>query len=285
MAFSSKVGDTAVLRQPPLAKTISTAILIGVTSIFLLPLLLMVLSSLKPEYDVFNAAKFWPDPIQWDNYTNALNYVPFGQYALNTLFISSVTIIGHVCSCTLIAYGFARLRAPGRDTLFLVVLATLMLPFPVTMVPLYILFKALGWINTFLPLIVPAFFGSPFYIFLLRQFFMTLPPDLEDAAQIDGANTLQIITRIIVPLSWPALATVAIFSFQASWNDFLGPLLYLDQSHYTVALGLSFFRATIGVKYSWLMAASLVTMIPVLIVFIIGQKLFVQGIVLTGVRH
>ncbi len=150
-------------------------------------------------------------------------------------------IVGHVLSCTLVAYGFARLRAPGRDAIFVLVLATMMLPYPVTMVPLYVLFNRLGWINTFLPLIVPAFFGSPFYIFLLRQFFLAIPRDLEDAARIDGANLLQILWRIILPLSMPAIATVAIFTFQFTWNDFLPPLIYLhDQRLYTVALGPEF---------------------------------------------
>jgi ABC-type glycerol-3-phosphate transport system permease component len=147
------------------------------------------------------------------------------------------------------------------------------------------LFHALGWIDTFLPLTVPAFFGSPFYIFLLRQFFLTLPPELEDAARIDGANTLQIITRIVVPLSGPALATAAIFTFQATWNDFLGPLIYLgNQKLYTVTLGLNQFRQSYTTDWAYLMAASLVTMLPVLVIFIIGQKYFVQGIALTGMK-
>jgi multiple sugar transport system permease protein len=196
-----------------------------------------------------------------------------------------MVIIGHLLSCTLVAYAFARLQAPGKNALFLILLATMMLPYPVTMVPIYVGFATLGWVNTFLPLIVPAFFGSPFYIFLLRQFFLTLPPELEDAARVDGANVLQIIWHIILPISMPALATVAIFSFQAAWNDFLPPLIYLhDQSKYTVSLGLSFFRGSYEVRWAHLMAASLATMLPVILVFFLAQRQFVKGITVTGLK-
>jgi multiple sugar transport system permease protein len=254
--------------------------------LFLLPLFWMISSSLKPNYQVLEFPPRWlPNPIQWSNYAEALTYVPFGRYAINTLFIAVMTIIGHVLSCTVVAYGFARLRAPGRDFLFLVLLATMMLPYPVTMIPIYIGFKTVGWVNTFLPLIVPAFFGSPFYIFLLRQFFLTLPPELEDAARIDGASILQILWYVILPISKPALATVAIFTFQAAWNDFLPPLIYLhDQSKYTISLGLSFFRSNYDIRWSYLMAASLTTMLPVIIVFFLAQRLFIKGITLTGMK-
>lgn len=264
----------------------ATILLFGGAALFLTPLLWMISSALKPDYQIFAVPpELVPNPPRWENFPEALTYVPFGRYALNTLLLSFVTIIGHLASCTLIAYGFARLRAPGRDALFVVVLATMMLPYPVTMVPLYMLFKTLGWVNTFLPLTVPAFFGSAFYIFLLRQFFLTIPNDLEDAARIDGANTLQIIWHLILPLSTPALATVAIFTFQATWNDFLAPLIYLhDRSLYTVTLGLNFFRATYTVNWAYLMAASLVTTLPVVIVFFLAQKLFIGGITMTGMK-
>ena len=257
-----------------------------VAVLFLLPLLWMISSSLKPNYQVLESPPRWlPHPVAWSNFPEALTYVPFGRYALNTLFIAVMVIIGHLLSCTLVAYGFARFRAPGKNALFLVLLATMMLPYPVTMVPIYILFSRLRWVNTFLPLIVPAFFGSPFYIFLLRQFFLTLPPELEDAARVDGANTLQTIWYVILPASVPAMATVAIFSFQSTWNDFLPPLIYLhDQAKYTISLGLSFFRSTYDVRWGYLMAASLVTMLPVVIVFFLAQRLFIQGITLTGLK-
>ncbi len=278
---------TAPKREPGFGrKFLIQALIVFVSVLFLTPLLWMISSSLKPDYQVFEMPPYLiPQTIRWQNYPDALNYVNFGRFTVNSLVIAGITIIGHIMSCTVIAYGFARLRAPGKNTLFVVVLATMMLPYPVTMIPLFILFYALGWYNTILPLTVPAFMGSPFYIFLLRQFFMTLPPDLEDAARIDGANTLQIVRRIILPMSLPALATVAIFSFQASWNDLLGPLLYLpDVSKYTVTLGLSFFRSSMDIKPSFLMAAALVTMLPMVILFIFAQKLFVEGISLSGMH-
>jgi ABC-type glycerol-3-phosphate transport system permease component len=246
----------------------------------------MISSSFKSNYQIFEVPpRLIPNPPQWDNYRNALTTLPFGRYMVNTAIISAVTIVGHLLSCTLIAYAFARLRAPGKDALFVVMLATMMLPYPVTMVPLYVLFKQLGWINTFLPLTVPAFLGSPFYIFLLRQFFMAIPRDFEDAAVIDGANTLQILWRVILPLSLPALATVAIFTFQASWNDFLSPLIYLQKPDlYTVTLGLQFFRSTYTTNWAYLMAASVVTTAPVIVVFFVAQRYFIEGITLTGVK-
>lgn len=254
--------------------------------LFLLPLFWMISSSLKPNYQVLEFPPRWlPKPVQWSNYPEALTYVPFGRYALNTLLISVLTILGHVFSCTIVAYGFARLRAPGKDALFVVLLATMMLPYPVTMIPVYIGFNALGWINTIWPLVVPAFFGNPFYIFLLRQFFMTIPRDLEEAAQIDGANTVQTIWHVLLPVMRPAIATVAVFGFQAAWTDFLPPLIYLhDQSKYTISLGLSFFRSSYDVRWSYLMAASLVTMLPMVAVFFVAQRSFIEGITLTGIK-
>jgi len=272
--------------QIPAKRVFAYAILCIAAAIFLLPLFWMISSSLKPEWQVLANPPVWlPNPPRWENYREALTYLPFGRYAINTLIISLGAIVGHVLSCTLVAYAFARLRAPGKNFLFLLVLSTLMLPYPVTMVPLFALFNWLGWIDTFLPLIVPAFFGNAFYIFLLRQYFLTLPPELEDAARIDGANTLQILWRVILPISTPALATVVIFTFQATWNDFLQPLIYLqDQSHYTLTLGLNFFRGSFQVNWSYLMAASLVVVLPVVLVFFFAQRLFIQGIAMTGMK-
>jgi ABC-type glycerol-3-phosphate transport system permease component len=263
-----------------------TALVWGVAILFLVPFLWMISSSLKPNYQIFEVPPRWlPDPPRWENYAEALTTLPFDRYVVNTAVITMFTIAGHLLSCTLIAYAFARLRAPGRDFLFLVVLATMMLPYPVTMVPLYVLFKQLGWINSFLPLTVPAFLGSAFYIFLLRQFFLTIPPDFEDAAVIDGANTLQILWRVILPLSTPALATVAIFTFQATWNDFLAPLIYLQKPElYTVTLGLQFFRSTFTTNWAYLMAASLVTSLPVIAIFFLAQRYFIEGITLSGIK-
>jgi len=270
----------------PAKRVLAYAVLCLAAAVFLLPLFWMISSSLKPEWQVLANPPVWlPNPPRWENYREALTYLPFGRYAINTLIISLGAIIGHVLSCTLVAYAFARLRAPGKGFMFLLVLSTLMLPYPVTMVPLFALFNQLGWINTFLPLIVPAFFGNAFYIFLLRQYFLTLPPELEDAARMDGANTLQVLWRVILPISTPALATVVIFTFQATWNDFLQPLIYLqDQSHYTLTLGLNFFRGSFQVNWAYLMAASLVVVLPVVLVFFLAQRLFIQGIAMTGMK-
>lgn len=262
------------------------ALLWGVAFLFLIPFLWMVSSSLKANYQIFEVPPRWiPNPPRWQNYREALTILPFSLYIRNTTIITLLTIVGHLLSCTVIAYAFARLRAPGRDFLFVVMLATMMLPYPVTMVPLYVLFNRLGWINTFLPLVAPAYLGIPFYIFLMRQFFLTIPRDFEDAARIDGANTLQIIARIMLPMAMPALATVTIFTFQAAWNDFLAPLIYLQRPElYTVTLGLQFFRSTYTTNWAYLMAASLVTTLPVIAVFFAAQRYFIEGITLTGVK-
>ena len=183
----------------------------------------------------------------------------------------------------MVAYGFARLQAPGKGFFFVLLLSTLMLPYPVTMVPLFIIFSKLGLINSFVPLILPTFFGNAFYIFLLRQSFKQIPPDLEDAARMDGAGTLQVLWNVILPLSRPALATVAIFTFQAAWNDFLGPLIFLhDQSLYTLQLGLSLFRGAYNVQWAYLMAASLVVTLPVIAIFFFAQRSFIEGVGFTG---
>jgi ABC-type glycerol-3-phosphate transport system permease component len=263
-----------------------TALVWGVAILFFVPFLWMISSSLKPNYQIFEVPPRWiPNPPRLENYVEALTMLPFDRYVVNTAIISVLTIIGHLLSCTIIAYAFARLRAPGKDILFVIVLATMMLPYPVTMVPLYVLFNQLDWINTFLPLTVPAFLGSAFYIFLLRQFFLTIPPDFEDAATIDGANTLQILWRVILPLSMPALATVAIFTFQATWNDFLAPLIYLQRPElYTVTLGLQFFRSTFTTNWAYLMAASLATSLPVIVIFFGAQRYFIEGITLSGIK-
>lgn len=258
----------------------------SVALLFLVPLLWMLSSSLKPSYQIFEMPPRWiPMPPRWENYREALTTLPFGRYALNSAVICALTILGHLLSCTVAAYAFARLRAPGRDALFVVLLATMMLPYPVTIVPLYVFFNRLGWVNTILPLVTPAFFGSAFYIFLLRQFFLTVPRDFEDAARIDGANLLQILWWIFLPMALPAMATVALFTFQAAWNDFMGPLIYLQRPElYTFTLGLQFFKSTYTTNWAYLMAASLVAVLPVMVVFFLAQRYFVEGLSLGGIK-
>jgi multiple sugar transport system permease protein len=248
--------------------------------LFALPLFWMITSSLKPDYQIFASPPvWWPSPPRWQNYSEALTARPFDLYFINTLIIAVGCIVGHLLSCSLVAYAFARLRAPGRNFWFGLMLSTLMLPYPVLMVPQFILFSKLGWVNTFLPLILPAFFGHPFYIFLLRQFFMQIPVELEDAARLDGANTLQVLFHVIMPLSRPALLTVALFTFQTTWNDFLPPLIFLqDQSKYTVMLGISSFRGAYEVNWAYVMATALVGALPVILLFLVAQKLFIEGV-------
>jgi multiple sugar transport system permease protein len=227
---------------------------------------------------------------QWANYARA--WAPealdetFNRYLMNTLIITVLGILGVLLSSTFVAYGFARFRFPGRDAMFLTMVATMMIPAQVTMIPTFILFKYLGWIDTFAPLIVPTFFGGgAFNIFLMRQFFMTIPYELDDAAKIDGCNYFQIFWIILVPLVKPALATVAIFGFVYNWNDFMNPLIYLNSSsNYTLALGLQTFTTMYGTDYNLMMAASTIVLLPILVVFFFGQRYFIEGVATSGLK-
>jgi ABC-type glycerol-3-phosphate transport system permease component len=223
---------------------------------------------------------------RWRNYPEAWTTMPFNRFLLNTLIITVLGIVGTVLSTSFVAYSFARLRWPGRDVLFVVVMATLMLPSQVTLIPQYVIYRTLGWIDTFLPLIVPAWLGgSAVYIFLLRQFFMTIPVELDEAARIDGASSFTVWTRVMLPLSKPILATVAVFSFVALWNDFMGPLIYLNSTkNLTLAVGLRVFQGTYGTYMHLLMAVATVALVPVVIIFFVAQKQFVRSIVLTGIK-
>ena len=262
------------------------SLLIALSLVFLFPFYWMVATALKAERFVFAWPPQWiPNPVMWSNFKEALSnsQLPFPVFFKNTMILEIGIITGRLISCTLIAYGFARLEAPGKDILFAVLLATLMLPSAVTLIPRFILFNKIGWVNSYLPLIVPAWFGEAYAIFLMRQFFMTIPRELEEAARIDGANFLQIITGVIVPLSMPVLTVILILSFKDIWNDFFGPLLYLnDLTKYPLAVGLAYFNGQFRVQMSLLMAASVVVLLPLLIVFFIAQKAFVEGISLTG---
>lgn len=253
----------------------------------LIPLAWTISTSLSDLGAVFQWPIRWiPNPVRWSNYVEAMRIQPFGLYFLNTTFITMATVLGQLLSSSLVAFSFARLRWSARDHMFILILATMMLPSQVTIIPQFVLFSRLDWINTYLPLIVPAYFGSPFYIFLLRQFFMTIPPELDDAAKIDGASFLQIYWLILLPLATPALLAVAIFQFQHAWNAFLEPLLYLhSESKWVLALGL---RNFIGEYIQWwnlMMAASVVVMLPVLLLFFFGQRYFIQGVVFTGLKQ
>ncbi|MBW3624650.1 MAG: carbohydrate ABC transporter permease [Armatimonadetes bacterium] len=254
---------------------------------FMLPFLWMVSTSLKMPNEVNQFPPTWiPEAPQWGNYAVALSKMDFGRQLVNTLVIVYANLVGQLFSASLVAFGFARLKFPGRDALFFLMLSTMMLPGVATLIPIYILYKNLGWIDTFLPLTLPAFFGGgAFFIFLLRQFFLTIPKELEEAARMDGATSWDVFWRVFLPLSKPALATVAIFSFMAHWNDFVGPLIYLrSPSNYTLALGLQAFQGLYSTDYQYLMAASIVVVSPVILLFFLAQRYFVQGIVLTGLK-
>ena len=256
-----------------------------------LPFFWMLSTSLKVEQQVYLFPPIWiPNPLAWENYRISLiDILPFTRFFLNTIYVTVTATVGAVISSSMVAFAFARLRWPGRDKIFLLVLATMMVPTYSTIVPRFILFRNLDWIDTFWPLIVPLWFGgSAFFIFLMRQFYMTIPIDLDEAAGIDGCSEFRIWWSIILPLSRPALATITILSFMARWNDFFDPLIFLNtMENFTVALGLNMFRAAIefyGVKYHWLMAASVTVLLPGLIIFFFFQKTFVQGVVMSGIK-
>ncbi len=253
---------------------------------FFTPFFWMVSTALKfPEQTFLTPPKWIPWPPNWQNFPDALSYIPFWTYTLNTMKIAVPAVIGTILSCTLVAYGFARIKAPGRDLLFGICLSTMMVPWAVTMVPMFIMFKQLGWYGTYLPLIVPHFFGSAYYIFLFRQFFMTIPMELSDAAVVDGCSQLGILGRIILPSAKPIIVTVALFTFNGVWSDYLGPLIFITRrEQYTLALGLTHFLDFQTPLWNLAMAATTVAVIPVLLMFMLAQRSFIEGITLTGVK-
>ena len=254
---------------------------------FLLPFLWTVSSSLKPPGAGFRfPPEFIPKEFVWGNYPKVFAMIPFGMFFRNSVLVTAIALLGELFSASLVAYSFARLRFPGRNFLFLLLLATMMIPYPVTMVPTFILFKTLGWVNSYLPLILPPWFGPAFSIFLLRQFFLTINSELDEAARVDGASEFLIYRRIMLPLSKPALATVAIFGFVFYWNDFLNPLIYLSKSEmYTLALGVNFLRSFRGGgELAIQMAASVMFVTPCILLFLVAQRFVVEGIVTTGLK-
>ena len=255
--------------------------------VLLTPFAWLARSSFMDAGQIFEYPPRWiPDPFAWTNYPDAINAIPFVQYTLNTLWILVPTVVGTVISCTLAAYGFARLTWPGRDLLFYILLLTFMLPFDATLIPTFLLWTGLHLVNTDWPLVLPHWFGSDvFFIFLMRQFFRTIPRELDEAAILDGANPLQVLWHVIVPLSRPALATIAILSGLAAWNDFLDPLVYLNQSDkFTLALGLREFTGLYSSQWHLLMAAATLIVLPVIVIFFFAQRYFVEGITLTGIK-
>ncbi len=253
---------------------------------FFIPWLFIVSASLKTFDKVLALPVQWiPNPVRLMNYVDAVTKIPFLQYMSNTLFIAGMNVVGTILSSAMVAYSFSRIRWPGRNAVFTLILATMMLPAAVTMIPLFIIFTKINWINTFYPLVIPPFFGNPFYIFLLRQFFAGIPSELSDATRIDGCSEWGTFLRIILPLSTPALAAVAILTFQGSYNDLIGPLLYLTSDKlWTLSLGIQKFVGVHGSEWHLLMAASVLMTLPMIILFLWQQKAFVQGIVTSGLK-
>lgn len=286
-------GGRARTRQINGAKLLSRVLLyatvIVLAVLFALPFLWMLSTSLKDAAQTFRVPPVWiPNPMRFANYPEALTKQPFGTFFINTLWYAIPSTVGAVVSSAIVAYGFSRVRWRGRDLVFFICLATIMIPFQVQMVPLYLIFSKLGWLNSYKPLIVPAFFGNVYFIFLLRQFFMTIPQDLSEAARIDGANEWSILTRIILPLAKPALAVVAMFQFMFAWNDYIGPLIYLNRTHlFPIALGLASLNvpgSADALRWPYLMAASTVTILPIIALFFIAQRIFVEGVTITGIK-
>lgn len=270
-----------------ISKSIIYIILFFISFVCLVPFYWMIRSSLMDMSQIFTMPPIWiPNPIKFSNYKEALTMLPFGRYFLNTLFVVVFTVLGTVITSSLCAYSFSRIEWKGRDTVFGILLTAMMIPFAVTLIPTFIGWQKLGVVNSYAPLIVPAWFGGGvFNVFLLRQFFRTIPKELDEAARIDGAGHFTIYSKIIIPLSKPSLIVVSLFSFMGSWNDFLGPLVYLnDGDKFTLSLGLMQFQGMYSAQWQYMMAAATVVLVPIVIIFFIGQKYFIEGISMSGMK-
>jgi multiple sugar transport system permease protein len=284
---ASQSNRKALLRALAIVgRILAVLVLLVGAAAFVFPLIWMLSTSLKDESEVFTVPPIWiPSVIHFSNYPKSLTFFPFLLYLRNTLIITVPSVVTNLISSALVAYGFSRIQWPGRDAIFNLVLATLLIPIWTTLIPVYVVFARMHWVGTFLPLIVPNIFGSAFSIFLLRQFFLRQPQELVDAARIDGATHLGVFARIILPLSKPALAVVALFSFMDNWKDFFGPLIYLnDENLYTLSIGLYSFQSQHLTLWTVLMAASLLIAAPMIILFFLTQRTFVEGITFTGLR-
>jgi multiple sugar transport system permease protein len=280
-------GRTGARRATLVFRLFAFAVVCAGALSMLVPFFWMLVTSLKPPGEVFLYPPRWiPSQFRWENYREALTVLPFGRWYLNTIIITLLATVGDVVTASLVGYAFARLRAPGRDFLFMLVISTMLLPHQVTMIPVFLIFRGMHAIDTFVPLWLRSWLGGgAFNIFLCRQFFLTLPLELDDAARIDGCGVVGIYWRIILPLSKPVLAAVTAFATVGKWNEFLDPVIYLQsQTKYVVSIGLRLFQDYQATSYHWLMAAAVVTMLPCLIVFFLAQKSFVQGIATTGLK-
>ncbi len=263
-------------------------LLITVTIVFMMPFYWMIISAFKENTAVFsNPIKWFPDPIRWQNFVEAFNYpgYPFLKFLWNSTYYAGMVTLGTVLSCSLSGYAFAQLRFPGRDLLFALTIASLMLPGIVTFIPVFLIFKNLGWLGSYKPLIVPAFLGNPFFIFMMRQFFSTLPKELADAARVDGASDITIFWQIMLPLVRPALIVMAVFTFLWTWHDFFGPLIYLSSpDQFPLSLGLYAFRSRRTTEWGLMMAGATLATVPLVALFFFAQRYFLEGIKLTGLK-
>ncbi len=261
-------------------------ILIFFALIFILPLVWQISTSLKLGADVFKVPPKWiPDPIRWYNYVDAVKRMPFLTYMKNSLIIAAVPIVGQVISSSMVAYSITKVEWKGKKIIFPIVLATIMLPMQVTMIPVYTIWAKASLINTFAPFIIPSLFGAAYNIFLLRQFYMTIPDSYVESARIDGSGELRILFQIIMPLSKPIITTIALFTFIGGWNDFQGPLIYMTTGNmFPLSIGLNAFLYEHHAEWELLMAASTLFMLPMIVLFFIGQKQFIKGIVMTGFK-
>jgi len=275
------------MRTAPYRQAGTYAALIAISFLFLLPLIWMLRSSLMGLSQIFEMPPVWlPSPVKWDNFARALTVLPFDRFFLNTFVIVVATVAGTALSSTIAAFGFSRIQWKGRNLVFMILLTSMMLPGAVTLIPTFIGWRALGFYDTYYPLVAPAFFGGGiFNVFLLRQFYMTIPRDFDEAAVVDGASYFQIYWRVILPLSRSAVIVVGLFTFLGAWNDFFGPLIYLrSEDKFTLALGLQMFQGTYTSQWDLLMAAASAVVLPCIAVFLLGQKYFLEGITLTGLK-
>jgi multiple sugar transport system permease protein len=292
------VGDASIRRSPQTRRSrwaregglgwrvAAYGALVGLSGIYLLPLVWMISTSLKTgPQSIGTPPALIPDPFVWGNYPNALQKIDFVDAFRNSMIYAGASVVGTLISSSLVAYGFARINWPGRDILFVILLATMMLPSQVTFIPLYVIYTRLGWVGTYLPLVIPTFMGNPFFIFLLRQFFRSVPNELSDAARMDGASELRILTRIILPLSVPALITVGLFTFIDKWGDFFGPIVYLsDPKQYPLSVAIQVFQSAHKTDWPLSMAASVVIAAPLVLIYFVAQRKFIEGITLTGIK-
>jgi multiple sugar transport system permease protein len=285
VGFVRRPVPPAIRRRKLLFAIADHSVLIATAVIFLLPVVFIVLTSLMTNEQALSS-RLWPEPFQWDNYTEVFNSAPLLRWALNSFIYSSLATLGLLVSSVPVAYALSRLRWRGREAMLLVVLVALMLPPQVTVIPLYVMWSKLGLTGTLWPLILPNWFGDAFAIFLLRQFFLTIPQEYLDAARVDGCGELRILVTVVLRLAKPALAAVALFSVLYTWNDFFLPLLYVGENpdNWVASIGLAQFRGLHQVQWNLTMAATLLVMLPVIGLFFVAQKAFVEGVTLTGVK-